>query len=118
MSLSSDLIARLHPDAISEGTKKLSETLLNTMQNVPRWYNIGAEKYREMACNGETPFTKPTYIDHAKTINIPSREEGRGIPCRLIEPKSNKLLHGVFIHIHGGGWCLSAEDMYGHAQSY
>ena len=111
MSLSSDLTARLRPDAVSGETKKLSEMLLDAMPNVPRWHDVGAKRYREMARNGEAPFTKPTYIKHTKTINIPSRNEGREISYQLIESQSSKPLLRVFIHIHGGGWCLSAEDM-------
>lgn len=61
-----------------------------------------------MRWNGETALPRPTVLDHGKDINLPSREAGRSIPCRVFEPEAGKA-KGVFYHIHGGGWVLQSE---------
>ena len=111
MSLSKELVASLQPDAVDEDTKKFNQILLRRTQQGPQWYEVGAAKFREMARKGETSLPKPMHVEHARQIGIPSREEGREIPCRLIMPQTDVPILGVFMHVHGGGWCLSAEDM-------
>ena len=54
-----------------------------------------------MVLSGETAFGKPTFLPQAKSIEIPSREVGRSIPCRVIYPGSGeaKKVKGVILHI-------------------
>jgi acetyl esterase/lipase len=70
---------------------------------------VGAEKYRKMRWNGETPLPKPVVLESGKKMEIPSRESGRGIPCRYFLPEKGDV-NGVYMHIHGGGWVLQSEE--------
>ena len=48
-------------------------------------------------------------LESGKNIQLPSREKGREIPCRVFQPEHGKKPKGVFYHIHGGGWVLQSE---------
>ena len=62
-----------------------------------------------MRAAGETPLPAATYLESAEDFTIPSRESGRGIPCRILKPQNGKPIKAVFMHIHGGGWVLQDE---------
>ena len=70
---------------------------------------VGAKRYREMRAAGETPLPKATYLDSAEDFDIPSRDSGRSIPCRILRPENDKPIKTVFLHIHGGGWVLQDQ---------
>ncbi|KAK5125548.1 hypothetical protein LTR85_000659 [Meristemomyces frigidus] len=111
MPLTSDLTldaSKFKPEAISEKTNKFNDQLIKIMEGGPRWWEVGAAKYRQMRWNGETPLPKPVVLMSGKNIKLPSREKGREIPCRVFQPESGKA-KGVFYHIHGGGWVLQSE---------
>jgi acetyl esterase/lipase len=63
-----------------------------------------------MRVRGETSLPAPTLSPDALDIEIPSRDAGRKIPCRLVYPSARKaseerkMCKGVVMHIHGGGW--------------
>lgn len=61
-----------------------------------------------MRWNGETALPKPVVIESGVDFKIPSREDGREIPCRMFKPE-NGHVKGVFMHIHGGGFVLQSE---------
>lgn len=58
---------------------------------------------------GETSLPAPVHLDQAEDFYIPSRENGREIPCHLLMPQHGGQVKGVFLHIHGGGWVLMSE---------
>ena len=62
-----------------------------------------------MRANGETPLPKAVYLDAAENFELPSRDSGRSIPCRILRPMDNKPIKAVFMHIHGGGWVLQDQ---------
>lgn len=70
---------------------------------------MGAAKYRDMRRKGETPLPAHVHLDTAEDYEIPSRDAGRSIPCRILKPTNGKPVKGVFMHIHGGGWVLQDE---------
>jgi acetyl esterase/lipase len=73
---------------------------------------MGAEKFRSLQDEGKTSWPAPTFrLDHATYINIPSRENGREINCRLVQPQNLKA-EGVFLYSHGGGHVLGHCDWY------
>ncbi|KAI5364774.1 Putative alpha/beta hydrolase-3 [Septoria linicola] len=112
MPLESDLhlsSAKFSPSAISPQTQAFNDNLIKVMNAGPKWYEVGAEKYRQMRWNGETPMPRPTVLQEGQNITLPSREAGRNIPCRIFKPENNKTPRGVFYHIHGGGWVLQSE---------
>ena len=110
MPLKSDLTIsheKLSPSAISQQTKDFNDGLMKVFSAGPMWYEVGAEKYRQMRWNGETPMPKPKVLEEGQNMTLPSREAGRDIPVRVFKPKGNAK--GVFYHIHGGGWVLQSE---------
>ena len=112
MPLTSDLkvdASKFDAKAISKETHAFNDQLIKIMEGGPKWYEVGAAKYRIMRESGETPLPKPVHLPEAKDILIPSREKGRSIPCRLMKPTNGKDVRGVFYHIHGGGWVLQNE---------
>jgi acetyl esterase/lipase len=54
-------------------------------------------------------------MESALDIELPSRETGRTIPCRLVYPSARKTAEerkgckGTVLHIHGGGWVLGDQ---------
>lgn len=64
---------------------------------------------------GQTALPPPVMLPQALDFTIPSREQGRDIPCRLMFPQARKTdeerkgVKGVVMHIHGGGWVLGDE---------
>ncbi|KAF2142813.1 uncharacterized protein K452DRAFT_269286 [Aplosporella prunicola CBS 121167] len=106
--LSSDLsldASKFDYAKISKTTAQFNEALIQKLESGPKWYEVGAEKYRQMRWNGETPLPKPKVIESGEDFNIPSRDSGREIPCRMFKPADGQV-KGVFMHIHGGGWVL------------
>ncbi|KAK5111224.1 hypothetical protein LTR62_005252 [Meristemomyces frigidus] len=124
MPLTSDLTldpSKFDPKTIDPKTHELNEKLIKIMDGAPRF---GAERYREMRWNGETPLPKPAdlqkqpvrtkndftvVLPSGKNILLPSREPGRQIPCRVFHPDNGVKAKSLFYHIHGGGWVLQSE---------
>ncbi|KAL8721781.1 MAG: hypothetical protein Q9181_007636, partial [Wetmoreana brouardii] len=112
MALHSDLTldaSKFQPGTGSEEVKKFNEFLIDKMKSGPKWFQVGAAKYREMRLKGETVFPPAVVLDRGKSFSIPSRDDGRPIPCRLMRPENGKEAKALFMHIHGGGWVLSSE---------
>lgn len=112
MPLTSDLTlsaAKFRPEAVSDQTKKFNDVLIKIMEGGPRWFDVGAERYRQMRWNGETPLPRPQVLEHGQDTHLPSRDSGRQIPVRVFKPRDGKKARGVFYHIHGGGWVLQSE---------
>ena len=59
--------------------------------------------------NGETAFPKPIILADGVDLPLPSRDEGRSINCRVMQPSSCTKPKGVYLHIHAGGWVLMNE---------
>ncbi|KAK3077120.1 hypothetical protein LTS18_011166, partial [Coniosporium uncinatum] len=119
MSLKSDITlnaAAFDPANTSPATHKLNESLIAQGKAGPKWWEVGAAKYREMRWNNETPLPRPPVIESGKNGTLPSREKGRDIPYRMFLPEAQEgktegdgQPGGVFMHIHGGGWTLMTE---------
>ncbi|KAL8796527.1 MAG: hypothetical protein Q9195_001201 [Heterodermia aff. obscurata] len=112
MPLQSDVTlnaAKFNSDAASEGIKKLNEALMEKGKQGPKWFEVGAQKYRQMRRDGETPLPVSTMLERAQVFTLPSREKGRNIPCRVMMPGGSTQPQAVFMHIHGGGWTLQSE---------
>lgn len=101
-SLQSDLklnASTFSDSAVSANTKKLNDTLIKIMDGQAMWWEVGAEKYRQMRRNNETPLPGPTVLESGTSFNLPSRDKGRDIPCRVFKPQHASK--GVFMHVHG-----------------
>ncbi|MCJ1306882.1 hypothetical protein MMC25_000526 [Agyrium rufum] len=111
MSLQSDFIldyTKVDPASTPKNQDALNQQLVRMLEKGPKWYEVGAPRYREMRSNGETSFPKPIALEQGKSIQLPSREPGREIPCRQMLPDDGHVT-GVYLHIHGGGWVLQNE---------
>jgi len=113
--LSSDLIVpaphKFQREAISALTAGTNAAVVAGSAKSPSWWEVGAARYREMRWNGETALPKPVVLESAQTIQLPSRDSGREIPCRIFKPTS-AAPRGVIYYIHGGGWVLQSEAYY------
>ena len=102
--------SKLRPEAVSEAVKAFNKGLAELTKDIPPWYKVGAAKYREMSVKGSGIVPPPVMLD-GTPFAIPSREQGRTIPCRVMRPDGDVPIRGVFMHIHGGGWVLSSETV-------
>lgn len=98
------------PAVLTPDVHSFHQKMMDIMKGAPKWYEVGAEKYRQMRANGETPLPGYTLLDTAQDIEVPSRDAGRNIPCRLVMPTNNKQVTAVYLHIHGGGWVLGTHQ--------
>ncbi|KAF1808442.1 hypothetical protein P152DRAFT_405501 [Eremomyces bilateralis CBS 781.70] len=114
MPLTSDITldaSKFAPDAGPAKTYETNKGIQDLMSKTPYWFEVGAPKYREMREKGQTAFPAPRRLPEGKNIEIPSREAGRNIPCRLMLPSSGTV-KGTYLFIHGGGWVLMSESDY------
>ncbi|KAL8650823.1 MAG: hypothetical protein Q9226_004981 [Calogaya cf. arnoldii] len=112
MTLQSDLsinASKFLPEAASNEIKNLNEFLMDSATNAPKWFEVGDPKYREMRAKGETALPEAIILERGRDISIPSREDNREIPCRVMVPENGVEAKAVFMHIHGGGFVLSSE---------
>ena len=66
------------------------------------------EEVRQERRDGRGPFPAPVYLtERARDLTIPGR--GGEIGLRVIAPQQEAV--GAYLHIHGGGWALSAADL-------
>ena len=70
---------------------------------------IGAEAYRQLQDQGKTSWPAPAKLSQGKTVNIPSRQSGREVVCRLLQPQDGTS-KGVLLYFHGGGNVLGHAD--------
>ncbi|PVH75075.1 alpha/beta-hydrolase [Cadophora sp. DSE1049] len=112
MPLQSDVIVnykKFDPSSISPETSTFNIKLQNIMAGIPKWYEIGAAKYRSLRRDGRSALPAPVLLPEATNIEIPSRDHDRTIRCRLLRPRLSNA-QGVFMHLHGGGWVLNDEE--------
>ncbi|KAF2811358.1 uncharacterized protein BDZ99DRAFT_487179 [Mytilinidion resinicola] len=111
MPLPSDLqidVSKFDPTNSNPKTEVFNKKLIHIAKDGPRWYEVGAAKYRQMRWNGETPLPKPVVIESGVNGTIPSRDPGRELTYRLFNPEKGEV-KGIYMHIHGGGWVLQSE---------
>ena len=114
MPLQSDLTLNAHlfsSEAIPPDVVAFDKHLIDLGKQCPPWYEVGAQKYRDMRVSGQTPFPQPLHLEQGENITIPSRESGREIPIRIMKPQgsSDTKPHAVVLYIHGGGFVLQSE---------
>jgi acetyl esterase len=99
--------ALFHPDAVSRETRALNEAMVKILTGMPDWWVAGAAATRAARRRGDGPFPAPVMSKRARTRQI-SGKDGNEIPLHIIAPDHP---HGVYLHIHGGGWVLGAADL-------
>ena len=74
---------------------------------IPAVNEIPPAESRRARREGLGIFPAPAFVAHARTLEI---DGPRGpIALRVIPPE--RELTGTFLHIHGGGWVVGAEDL-------
>lgn len=98
------------PEAISPQIAAANTEFQKLLSGSPEWWDIGAQKFRDLIASGRGPFPLPEKSPRGKTIEI----EGRGghkIQLRVIAPATAT---GIYLHVHGGGLVLGSaltQDM-------
>ena len=92
--------------AISADMRAINNSLIEIMTPLPNWWEVGAELTREARRKGGGPFPLAPTSARATTRTIDG-PGGHKIPLRIIAADAPR---GVYLHIHGGGWVLGAND--------
>ncbi|KAF2233653.1 alpha/beta-hydrolase [Viridothelium virens] len=95
--------------SIDVSTEKLTQILEKAAKDAPRWYEVGAPKFRKMVYEGKTPFPVPPLLTNAQDATVPSREPGRNIWVRFYTPDNGKRSKGVYLYFHGGGFVMGSH---------
>jgi acetyl esterase len=99
--------ALFRPEAIAAETSAFNETLIQMMAGRPKWWQVGAQAFRDATTRGEGLFPLRPKSDKARTISINGNGSHK-VGLRVIAPENPK---GVYMHIHGGGMVLGASDL-------
>lgn len=102
--------AKLQAEQIDASTNKFNQIIAGNRGKHPRWYEVGAATFRQMAREGEGPLPVPAKLPNARDAAIPSREPGRDIPVRVYVPDDGKPSRGVFLYLHGGGFVMGTHQ--------
>ncbi|KAH7117394.1 Alpha/Beta hydrolase protein [Dactylonectria macrodidyma] len=97
------------PSAVPPEPRAFNSKQQGLTLKAPNWKEIGAAEYRRLRTAGKTPRPGATHLPSATGFELPSRDPGRSIPCRILGPQNNKPVNAVFMHLHGGGWVLGDE---------
>src|SRR3954465_20877 len=99
--------ALFRADAATPETRALNQTMVRLLTPMTDWWVTGAEASRAARRRGDGPFPPPVMSSRAQTRSIPG-PDGNQIALRIIAPAQS---HGVYLHIHGGGWVLGGADL-------
>ncbi|MCP5069086.1 MAG: alpha/beta hydrolase [bacterium] len=94
------------PEAIDPGTRQANEAIEKLLAAVPSIDTREPAEIRAERASGSSPFGELVKLDHAEERSI--RGPAGEIPLRILRPAGE--VRGVYLHIHGGGWTLGAED--------
>jgi acetyl esterase len=89
-------------DPITAATVEKIEAMLKT---IPTIMQVGPDAARAVRLSGQSFLGPITHVRHAETIEI-SGPAGP-IPLRVIRAENPR---GIYLHMHGGGWCLGGHD--------
>lgn len=98
--------ALFRDSAIPEETRTLNAMIAKVTADMPDWWVVGPAKVREARARGEGPFPASPKSERARWIEIDG-SAGK-LKLRAIAPQAS---HGVYLHMHGGGWVLGAADL-------
>ncbi|KAI1326287.1 Alpha/Beta hydrolase protein [Xylariaceae sp. FL0255] len=112
-SISSDLTlpaGKFSPSAVSEETIKIKTMLGKAVTTGPSWFDVGAVEWRRMRDAGELAFPMAVKLPRARDTAVPSRDSGRDIPVRVVEPENGVKSRGILLHFHGGGFVVNTHQ--------
>ncbi len=93
------------PDAIDAPTRAANEALEKLLAQAPPITALEPRQIRAARVSGDSMWGRPVLLPHAerRAIRGPAGEIGLRI-FRTPDPR------GVYLHLHGGGWTLGAND--------
>ena len=83
-------------------TRAFNQELERALALLPNVQDLPPEVTRQARRKGKGVFAPPVFLDNART------ESAGGVPVRILEPPEPQ---GAYLHVHGGGWVLSAADL-------
>jgi acetyl esterase len=88
-------------------TRAFNTELERDLATRPSMHTVPVEVTRRERLDGSGPFPAPVYLpERARELSIAGR--GGQLGLRVIAPQREAV--GAYLHIHGGGWALSAAD--------
>ncbi|GAW40969.1 Acetyl esterase [Brevundimonas sp. SH203] len=91
--------------AISDETRMVNAAIVAAASQLPDWWDVGAPAFRALRAAGGAPFPPLVRSARARTLTIPGPDGP--LALRIIPAERP---HGLFLHVHGGGWVLGAVD--------
>ncbi len=82
-----------------------NDRIADETRDLPRMWDVGAPAVRQAREAGQSVFGDIVRSDRAHTFEIPG--PAGPIQLRLISPAT---VRGIYLHLHGGGWTLGAND--------
>jgi acetyl esterase/lipase len=93
------------PDAVAPETRRFNEELEKALAEVPPITAFAPQAVREAREAGKSLWGEIRRLPHAERCTIPG--PAGEIALRIFRPERPR---GVYLHIHGGGFTLGAED--------
>lgn len=98
--------AIFRPEAVSDETSQFNEALRQLLSTFVPTHEMTPEEARAVRRSGEGPFGEVIVSDMGVNSTIPG--PNGDIPIRVF---AGDEVRAVYMHIHGGGWVLGAEDL-------
>lgn len=98
--------AAFHLDAVSPETRQFNEALQQLLSTFTPTHELTPQEARDVRRSGRGPFGPVIVSDMGVNRTIPGPEHQ--IPIRVF---IGETVDAVYMHIHGGGWVLGAEDL-------
>ena len=95
------------PEAIDPETRAVNDRILEATRNSPPRWEIPLEVERKATSQGAGLLPRAERLESAVTRNIPG--PAGEIPIRILMPYVGPI-YGVYLHFHGGGFCLGSAD--------
>lgn len=96
---------RFNAAAIDPAMAAVTEKIESLLKSAPTIMQVGPAVARAARIAGQSFLGPIVHVAHAETIEIPG--PGGSLPLRVIRAENPC---GVYLHIHGGGWCMGAHD--------
>jgi acetyl esterase len=93
------------PSAVAPETLRFNEALEKALAQMPTIVELPPQVVRDARREGRSVFGELKRLDHGETRTIPG--PAGEIPLRIFRPERPR---GAYLHFHGGGWALGAED--------
>ncbi|KAB8214486.1 Alpha/Beta hydrolase protein [Aspergillus novoparasiticus] len=104
--MKSDLVldrSRWEPQSVTKSTERVCDLIRKgDKKSAPIFGDVSAMRTLFAGGEGQLP--------EGKSIQLPSRNPGRMIDCRVIDPNDVPSPKGIFLHFHGGGLVAGRHD--------